>query len=45
MYYIPIWVNDIPLGIIIAKFTAGITFYVQAVISYELYKENLCGFE
>jgi hypothetical protein len=45
LYCIPIWVNDIPLGIIFTNFTADITFYVQAVISYELYKKKLRGFE
>ena len=45
MYYLPIWVNNLSLGIILAKFAADITFYVPAVISYELYKKKLRGFE
>ncbi len=45
MYYLPIWVNDISLGVIIAKFAADITFYVPAIISYELSKKKLRSFE
>lgn len=45
MYYFPIWVNDISLGVIIAKFTADITFYVPAIIAYELSKKKLRNFE
>lgn len=45
MYYLPIWVNDISLGVIIAKFAADITFYVPAIISYELSKKKLRRFE
>ncbi|MFN3489941.1 MAG: hypothetical protein ACK4YV_12450 [Emticicia sp.] len=45
MYYIPIWVNDISLGVIIAKFAADITFYVPAIIAYELSKKKLRSFE
>ena len=45
MYYLPIWVNNLSLGIILAKFAADITFYVPAIISYELSKEKLRGFE
>lgn len=45
MYYLPIWVNDISLGVIIAKFAADITFYVPAIIAYELSKKKLRSFE
>lgn len=45
MYYIPVWVNDISLGVIIAKFAADITFYVPAIIAYELSKKKLRSFE
>jgi uncharacterized YccA/Bax inhibitor family protein len=45
MYYIPIWVNDISMGVIIAKFAADITFYVPAIIAYELSKKKLRSFE
>lgn len=45
MYYFPIWVNDISLGVIIAKFVADITFYVPAITAYELSKKKLRSFE
>jgi hypothetical protein len=45
MYYLPIWVNDISLGVIIAKFAADITFYVPAIIGYEFTKRKLRSFE
>lgn len=45
MYYCPIWVNDITLGVVMAKFTADITFYVPAIIAYELSKKKLRSFE
>ncbi len=45
MYYLPIWLNDITLGIIIAKFAADITFYGPAIIAYELSKKKLRSFE
>lgn len=45
MYYIPIWVGDLGLGIVIAKFMADITFYIPAILSYELSKKKLRNFE
>lgn len=45
MYYLPIWVDDISLGVIIAKFAADITFYVPAIIAYELSKKKFRSFE
>lgn len=45
MYYFPIWVNDISLGVILAKFAADITFYVPAIIAYELSKKKLRSFD
>lgn len=45
MYYFPIWVNDILFGVILAKFTSDITFYVPAIITYELSKKKLRHFE
>ncbi|CAH0995480.1 hypothetical protein EMA8858_01603 [Emticicia aquatica] len=44
MYYFPIWVDDIWLGIILAKVVADITFYVPAIISYEYSKKKLRSF-
>ena len=45
MYYIPIWVDDLSWGVVIAKFAADITFYVPAIISYELSKKKLRNFD
>ena len=45
MYYIPIWVGDLSWGVIIAKFAADITFYIPAIVSYELSKKKLRDFE
>ncbi|WP_435355630.1 hypothetical protein [Emticicia sp. SJ17W-69] len=45
MYYFPIWVNDIWLGIILAKIVADITFYVPAIIVYEYSKQKLRNFQ
>jgi hypothetical protein len=45
MYYIPIWVNELSWGVVIAKFTADITFYVPTIVSYELSKKKLRNFE
>lgn len=45
MYYFPIWVNDIWLGIILAKIVADITFYVPAIIVYEYSKKKLRNFQ
>jgi hypothetical protein len=45
MYYLPIWVDDIWLGIILAKVVADITFYVPTIIVYEYSKKKLRVFE
>ena len=45
LYYFPLWLDSLSLGVIVAKFTADITFYVPAIISYELSKKNLRNFE
>ncbi len=45
MYYIPIWVGDLSWGVIIAKFVADITFYIPAIVSYEISKKKLRNFE
>jgi hypothetical protein len=41
MYYLPIWVGNLSLGVLLAKFAADVTFYVPAIISYELSKKYL----
>jgi hypothetical protein len=45
LYYFPILLGNRTLGIIIAKMIADITFYVPAIISYELSKKKLRNFE
>lgn len=39
MYYLPILLNNLSLGIIIAKVAADVTFYIPAIISYEINKK------
>lgn len=38
MYYIPLLVGNLSLGIFMAKISADITFYIPAILSYELSK-------
>ncbi len=45
LYYFPIWLDNLSLGVIVAKFAADITFYVPAIISYEMSKKKLRKFE
>ena len=45
MYYIPLWIDNLSWGVVIAKFVADITFYVPAILSYELSKKKLRDFE
>ena len=45
LYYFPIWLDNLALGVVVAKFTADITFYVPAILSYELSKKKLRKFE
>jgi uncharacterized membrane protein YeiH len=44
MYYLPILLNSLPWGTFLAKVTADITFYIPAIISYELSKKRLRDF-
>lgn len=41
MYYLPIWTGNLSLGIILAKLLADITFYIPAIISYEIAKKHI----
>jgi len=41
MYYLPILFHNLTLGILLAKIMADITFYIPAIISYELSKKHL----
>jgi hypothetical protein len=45
MYYLPLWVDNLSLGVIMAKFLADITFYIPAIVSYELSKKKLRNFD
>jgi hypothetical protein len=45
MYYIPIWMGDLSWGVVVAKFAADITFYIPAILSYELSKKKWRDFE
>jgi hypothetical protein len=40
MYYLPIAVNNLTWGTVLAKISADITFYIPAIIFYELSKKR-----
>ncbi|WP_139920209.1 hypothetical protein [Hymenobacter sp. DG01] len=44
MYWLPRWTGSRAGGILAAKFLADITFYIPAIISYELSKKRLRNF-
>jgi hypothetical protein len=44
MYWLPRWLHSVPQGVVVAKFAADVTFYVPAIISYELSKKKLRKF-
>ncbi|QDA61190.1 hypothetical protein [Hymenobacter jejuensis] len=44
MYYLPLWLGSFSGGILLAKALADVTFYVPAIISYELSKNRLRKF-
>jgi hypothetical protein len=44
MYWLPGLVGSVALGILLAKLAADVTFYVPAIISYELSKKRLRRF-
>ena len=41
MYYLPVLVGNLFIGVLLAKICADVTFYVPAIISYELSKKYL----
>jgi hypothetical protein len=45
LYYLPIWMNDLTWGLIAGKFLADITFYIPAIISFELSRKKFRDFE
>ncbi|OUJ71955.1 hypothetical protein [Hymenobacter crusticola] len=44
MYYLPLWLGSLSGGILAAKLAADVTFYIPAIISYELSKKRLRDF-
>ncbi len=44
LYYLPRWLG-FTAGIVLAKLLADVTFYVPAILSYELSKKQLRNFE
>lgn len=44
MYYLPIWMNNLSVGVVLAKLLADVTFYIPAIVSYELSKKKLRNF-
>lgn len=45
MYYLPRWLGHFTAGILLAKVLADVTFYVPAILSYELSKKRLRQFD
>ncbi|AII53053.1 hypothetical protein [Hymenobacter sp. APR13] len=45
LYYMPRWLGSFGAGIVVAKLLADVTFYIPAIISYELSKKRLRRFE
>jgi hypothetical protein len=45
LYYCPILLGNRIFGVVIAKFAADITFYIPAIISYELSKKKFRNFD
>jgi hypothetical protein len=45
MYYVPRWLGSLSGGIVLAKFAADVTFYIPAIIGYELSKKRLRDFK
>lgn len=41
MYFLPIWLDNLYLGIFLAKIAADVTFYIPVIASYELSKRHL----
>ena len=44
MYYLPVLTGSLLVGSVLAKFAADITFYIPAIISYELTKSKFRKF-
>lgn len=44
MYYLPLWIENLAFGTLVAKLLADMTFYIPAIMSYELSKRWLREF-
>lgn len=44
MYYMPIWLGSMALGTLVAKIAADVTFYIPAIIGYEITKRKMRNF-
>ncbi|MBO0358850.1 hypothetical protein J0X19_12910 [Hymenobacter sp. BT186] len=44
LYYLPRWLGNFTGGVLAAKFLADVTFYIPAIVSYELSKKRLRNF-
>lgn len=45
MYYLPRWLGHFAAGILLAKLLADVTFYIPAILGYELSKKRLRHFD
>ena len=45
MFYLPRWLGHFAGGILLAKLLADVSFYVPAIVSYELSKKRLRKFD
>ncbi|MBX0292944.1 hypothetical protein K3G63_21050 [Hymenobacter sp. HSC-4F20] len=44
LYWLPRWTGSHAGGVLLAKFLADVTFYIPAILSYELSKKHLRNF-
>lgn len=45
LYYVPRWLGYFEAGVLLAKLLADVTFYIPAIIGYELSKKRLRNFD
>jgi hypothetical protein len=43
LYYVPRWLGHFGWGVVLAKFTADVTFYIPAILGYELSRRRQRG--
>ena len=39
MYFFPLWIGNVAVGLVIAKFAADVTFFLPVIIAYEVRKK------